>query len=211
MAKPKKKKQQQQQQQSSTLISIDPTRIRYQHSRIRPHFSGCGTPVQSTLESIQSGLLSVDDLPPIQVLIGPSDDDGNPWYFTLNNRRLWVLKQLRLGGYLMDREPVNTVLVRVREVKSQSERERYTLENCSLDAKFIREKKVKEDSSVGCLLNSGVGCRDVEKSESVGSNVDEDCLIQSSLEEKKEEDDRSSSEDESDEEVSHSNPFSVLM
>ena len=29
-----------------------------------------------------------------QVLIGPDENDGlGPWYFSLNNRRLWVLKQ----------------------------------------------------------------------------------------------------------------------
>ncbi|KAL7513982.1 hypothetical protein ACHAXN_011854 [Cyclotella atomus] len=204
MAKPKKTKKQQQ-AQSSNLISIDPSRIRYQHSRIRPHFSGCGTSVHHTLESIQSGSLSVDDLPPIQVLIGPSDTDGNPWYFTLNNRRLWVFKQLREGGYLTTRVPENTVNVRVREVKSQSERERYTLENCSLDAKFIREKVVKEEHvNVGGVLDSGRSCQEeVEKSECVDEKVEEGCLAECSLED--------SSEDESEDEVMHLNPFSALM
>ena len=143
MAKPKKKVPK---KPSEQLLSIDPTRIRYQHSRIRPHFSGCGRSVSDTLESIKSGHITVDDLPPIQVLIGPSDNDG-VWYFTLNNRRLWVLKQLRAEGHLVDRNPSNTVQVRVREAKSKGEKERYTLENCSVDAKFIREK-VKENDDI---------------------------------------------------------------
>jgi hypothetical protein len=60
-------------------------------------------------------------------------DDG-PWYFALNNRRLWVLKRCREQGLLMD----NQILVRVRAPKSQAERERYTLDKCVVEAKVMR-------------------------------------------------------------------------
>mmetsp|Transcript_12811 Transcript_12811/g.30278 ORF Transcript_12811/g.30278 Transcript_12811/m.30278 type:complete len:146 (-) Transcript_12811:259-696(-) len=86
------------------LIQVCPTRVRYQHSRIRPHFSGCGRSVVGTLDEIRGGRLEPSALPPIQVLVGPDGDDGmGPWYFSLNNRRLWVLKQCHREG-LLDNE-----------------------------------------------------------------------------------------------------------
>lgn len=48
---------------------VDPARIRFQHSRIRPHFSGCGRHLHDTLDSIRSGELRAGDLPPIQVRV----------------------------------------------------------------------------------------------------------------------------------------------
>ncbi len=126
------------------LIEVDPQRIRFQHSRIRPHFSGCGRSVVSTLESIRNGDISTSDIPPILVIEGPDEDDGlGPWYFSLNNRRLWVFKRLRDEGLLL---PTNMIRVRVRKPKSKGEFERYNLTNCAIEAKFIREldpKKVK--------------------------------------------------------------------
>mmetsp|Transcript_6716 Transcript_6716/g.9680 ORF Transcript_6716/g.9680 Transcript_6716/m.9680 type:complete len:104 (-) Transcript_6716:118-429(-) len=71
-----------------------------------------------------------------KVIVGPCDDDGNYWYFSLNNRRLWVLKRCREEGLLEN----NLVQVRVRPAKSSRESERYTLKNCALEARFISEK-----------------------------------------------------------------------
>ena len=48
-------------------IYVDPRRVRFQHSRIRPYFSGCGRSVEETLESIRRKEMSPSDLPPIQV------------------------------------------------------------------------------------------------------------------------------------------------
>eukprot|EP00569_Conticribra_weissflogii_P000245 CAMPEP_0171354782 /NCGR_PEP_ID=MMETSP0878-20121228/44883_1 /TAXON_ID=67004 /ORGANISM="Thalassiosira weissflogii, Strain CCMP1336" /LENGTH=276 /DNA_ID=CAMNT_0011860765 /DNA_START=406 /DNA_END=1236 /DNA_ORIENTATION=- len=121
------------------LINIPPSRIRFQHSRIRPHFSGCGRSVVDTLEQIRRGNLSPLDLPPIQVLVGPDENDGlGPWYFSLNNRRLWVLKRCEEEG-MLDRFN-GMIPVRVRVPKSRAEVERYTIENCATEAKFMREK-----------------------------------------------------------------------
>eukprot|EP00568_Trieres_chinensis_P012333 CAMPEP_0183314528 /NCGR_PEP_ID=MMETSP0160_2-20130417/48721_1 /TAXON_ID=2839 ORGANISM="Odontella Sinensis, Strain Grunow 1884" /NCGR_SAMPLE_ID=MMETSP0160_2 /ASSEMBLY_ACC=CAM_ASM_000250 /LENGTH=211 /DNA_ID=CAMNT_0025479883 /DNA_START=6 /DNA_END=637 /DNA_ORIENTATION=+ len=123
-------------------IRVDPRRIRFQYSRIRPHFSGCGRSVQGTLESIRNGEIGPGDLPPIQVLVGPEAEDGSGrWYFSLNNRRLWVLKRCREEGLLGGD---NLIRVRVRDPKSAAERERYSVERCALEAKFIREKRTKE-------------------------------------------------------------------
>lgn len=122
------------------LIAVDPRRVRFQYSKIRPHFSGCGRSVVSTLDSIRNGELSPADLPPIQVLVGPVDEaDGKRWYFSLNNRRLWVFKRCAEEGLLSDTN--GKIWVRVREPKSQKEKERYSLENCAVEAKFIRERK----------------------------------------------------------------------
>ncbi|KAL3801239.1 hypothetical protein HJC23_012639 [Cyclotella cryptica] len=94
---------------------VDPARIRYQHSRMRPHFN----------------------LPLIQVPVGPDENDGmGPWYFLLNNQRLWVWKRLWEEGL----QESGVVPVRGREAKNRGERERYTLENCVVGAKIIWER-----------------------------------------------------------------------
>jgi hypothetical protein len=107
----------------------------------RPYFSGCGRSVHDTLEDIKEGKTNISELPPIQVLVGDEtmDDDQGQWYFSLNNRRLWVLKRLREDGHL--EQYGNKIAVRVRRPKSQQERERYTLANCALEARIIPEKK----------------------------------------------------------------------
>lgn len=71
-----------------------------------------------------------------KVIVGPEDEDG-PWYFSLNNRRLWVLKRCGEEGLLEN----SSIRVRVRPPKSESEMERYTLEKCAVEAKFLREKQ----------------------------------------------------------------------
>ena len=85
--------------------------------------------------------MEVSDLPPILVLVGDEsmDDELGPWYFSLNTRRLWVLKRLREQGHL--EKFGNKVAVRVRRPNSQKEKERYTPSNCALEARLILEKK----------------------------------------------------------------------
>lgn len=117
------------------FLHVDPARIRFQHSRIRPFFSGCGRSITETLESIRRRETAPEDLPPIQVLVGPIGEDGQPWYFSLNNRRLWVFKRCREEGLLNN----NQIHVRVRSPKSSGEESRYTIENCALEAKLMRE------------------------------------------------------------------------
>ncbi|KAL7483655.1 hypothetical protein ACHAW6_009299 [Cyclotella cf. meneghiniana] len=179
------------------LLHIDPARIRYQHSRIRPHFSGCGRSVLQTLDEIRRGDLRAEDLPLIQVLVGPDENDGlGPWYFSLNNRRLWVFKRLREEGLLVN----NVVPVRVREAKSRAERDRYTLENCVVDAKFVREKR--DALQGGSSKKEGKGTTDEELVSSTVPEGAEKETGQISSE---------SESSESDNEPSHSNPFSALM
>jgi len=120
-------------------MMVDPACIRFQHARIRPFFSGCGRRVEDTLEEIRQGEMQPSDLPPIQVLVGPMDEKtGEPWYFSLNNRRLWVLKRCREEGLLSSTH--HRIYVRVRKPKSEQELQRYTVENCALEAKIMSEK-----------------------------------------------------------------------
>lgn len=91
---------------------------------------------------IRDGKMAYSDLPAIQVIVGPDDPSSKeegPWYFSLNNRRLWVLKRCREEG-LLDHVR-NEVQVRVKECKSADEARRYTVENCALSATFMREAR----------------------------------------------------------------------
>eukprot|EP00045_Choanoeca_perplexa_P009735 m.95206 g.95206 ORF g.95206 m.95206 type:complete len:263 (-) comp15010_c0_seq25:1496-2284(-) len=110
---------------------VDPRRIRFAHARIKPMFSGCGRSLEQTLLELQEGTTKVSAIPKITIMVGPIEaETGEPWYFSLNNRRLYVFKQLRESGFL------ETVPVRIRDMKVH-ERERYTVEKCGLNAKFL--------------------------------------------------------------------------
>lgn len=154
-----------------------------------------------------------------QVIVGPEDEDG-PWYFSLNNRRLWVLKQCRDEGLLEN----NLIRVRVRQPKSGSEEERYTLENCAVEAKFIREKDPKRNENGDSSANSRQEAPG-EVEETTSSSVSKllpsasastenktktkDCNVES-INEHPDEDSESESEDSSDQGVT-TNRFSLLM
>jgi len=78
-------------------------------------------------------------------MVGPVDEtDGRRWYFSLNNRRLWVLKRCREEGLLNDD---NQIQVRVRTPKSSAEAQRYTLANCAVEAKVMRECTSKREET----------------------------------------------------------------
>jgi hypothetical protein len=181
-------------------IMVDPNRIRFQHSRIRPYFSGCGRSVVQTLEDIREGKLKPEDLPPIQVLVGP-EEDGQRWYFSLNNRRLWVLKRCREDGLLTN----NEIRARVREPKSDAELERYTLENCALEAKFTREQKKKNEENLEVSTTRGdmttCGKREYESKDAAisgGARNDD-------------KEDEMSDEAEEEETLCKTNPFDALL
>jgi len=170
------------------------------------------------LEDIKSGETKLTDLPPIQVLVGSGSSDG--WYFSLNNRRLWVLKQLRDGGFL--EEQGNLVKVRVRQPKSQSEQDRYNISNCALNARIMFEKKKKvlpnkspssmvkklEDESGnsydlklhtnGCSSDNNEGNREIKKSVAVEKTTTSSTIS-------------AESDDESDELMAPSNFFGSMI
>ena len=114
------------------LIDIDPDCIRFTHARIRPFFTGCGRRVEDTLADIIAGRMSIHDLPKITVIL----NEGT--YFSLNNRRLYVLKDLRLKGLL----PGNVIAARVKEALER-EKDRYNIERCSLVARIMKENSAE--------------------------------------------------------------------
>jgi hypothetical protein len=102
----------------------DPSTIYFTHARIRKQFSGCAKNVQETLDEIVEGKLCPTALPFITVI---SYGSGAP-YFSINNRRLWVLKECQQRGLL----PNNSIRVRV---KIEKEPAKYSAETCTLAAK----------------------------------------------------------------------------
>eukprot|EP01060_Flectonema_neradi_P014281 TRINITY_DN20986_c0_g1_i1.p1 TRINITY_DN20986_c0_g1~~TRINITY_DN20986_c0_g1_i1.p1 ORF type:complete len:371 (+),score=82.57 TRINITY_DN20986_c0_g1_i1:83-1195(+) len=120
------------------LVPMDVTEVRFTHSRIRPQFS-CGRKVMDTLASIESGEITIKDLPPITLV---SSAGGGAPYFSLNNRRLFVLKELRAKGIISE------VNVRIKPpLDSKRERDRYTADKCSLTAKLMGIKEAEEAES----------------------------------------------------------------
>lgn len=75
-------------------LELDPREIYFTHSKIRGTFTGCGKPVRETLQEILDGCTLVSDIPLIKVVF-----DGKR-YISMNNRRLWVFKQLREMEFL---------------------------------------------------------------------------------------------------------------
>lgn len=185
-----------------------------------------------TMEQIRQGRIEPGDLPPIQVIIGTDEtctDDGGggePWYFSLNNRRLWVLKQCHKEGLLDNERYNNKIGVRARMARSHAETLRYTVDNCALEAKFIREdidknrskqkkkkggarkKKIEEEGNRvdGSRTNEPgtLGEDRCDKIDSYGTcvNIDKDSNGES--------DDNNDDDDGDEDFVSSANPFSVL-
>ena len=115
------------------FAEIDVESVRFTHSRIRPVFSGCGRKLEDTLAGLLSGEMDIKSLPVITVITTPGCD----WFFSLGNRRLWVLKQLRSKGFF--EKSKNLYRVRVKSALPK-EQERYTEDRCSLTATLMREK-----------------------------------------------------------------------
>jgi hypothetical protein len=105
---------------------------RRKSSYCRPNFSGCGKRIVETISEIENGILDLNDLPFITVLRAP---DGN--YFSLNNRRLYVLKHLRSTGFLESRS--NAVKVRVK-LPLPRELKKYSTTRCSLVSRIMKER-----------------------------------------------------------------------
>lgn len=131
--------------QSST-IRISPNQIYFTHSRIRGTFTGCSKLIEHTYKEIQDNIISITDLPLITVI----ENEG--YYFSLNNRRLYLIKKLLAAGILS-----NDNLVQVRLKKAvEREKERYTIARCALNATImgVNDKGDDEDESIVTLTNS---------------------------------------------------------
>ncbi|CAG9573161.1 conserved hypothetical protein [Leishmania major strain Friedlin] len=109
------------------VIHIDPLLVYFTFSRIRPHFS-CGRTIESTLKQFRDGELHPRDLPLLSVLT-----DG-AHYYSQNNRRLYVYKQLKREG-LLDMLPV-----RLRPLpQTKRMRSKYSPQTCALNATLMRD------------------------------------------------------------------------
>ncbi len=74
---------------------------------------------------------------------------------------MWVLKRCRDEGLL----PNNVINVRVRQPKSVGEFERYSIANCAVEAKFIREKQkseVEKKDITDNILSEGIENIDID-------------------------------------------------
>ena len=116
------------------FAEVDVAELRFTHARVRPFFSGCGRRLEATLSAILSGELTLDAVPIITVLPNTAAD-GTQYYFSLNNRRLWVYKQLHDSGYFDNGKKLR---VRIKEPLPR-EKERYTPERCSMTARIMKE------------------------------------------------------------------------
>lgn len=112
-----------------------------------------------------------------------------------------MFKQLREEGLL------ETIQCRVREPKSQAEKTRYTLENCSVDAKFIREKAVTSTDTSDSIISDNHEPNECNVDETQQEKTNEQDLVRKVQETALE----SESDSECDEDIAHDNPFSALM
>lgn len=105
-------------------FEIDPSAVYFTHSKIRKQFSGNGKLLSETLEEVLNGTTKVEAIPKIRVIF-----DGSR-YYSMNNRRLWVYKELQKRGKLA------TVKVELRRAESKSEA-RLGQQTLALEAKAI--------------------------------------------------------------------------
>ena len=128
-----------------------------------------GKRIVDTIEEIESGKISVHDIPQVSVIL---DDHGN--VYCLNNRRLYVFKYIRNLGLLEN----NKITARIKKGIPR-ELAKYTPEKCSKKGTIIREKaalvlekneKESEESSCPSVMEGNL---DSELSTNISSdNVD---------------------------------------
>lgn len=119
-------------------VELDPSIIRFTHARIRPFFTGCGKRIEETIQELNDGIITIKDLPLITVI----ENDGE--FFSLNNRRLYVIKLMHSLGKLGS----STIEVYTKPALER-EKKRYTAQRCALHAKIMPEHEVQEERVEG--------------------------------------------------------------
>jgi hypothetical protein len=76
------------------VYRLRPSDIKYSQKTIAPHFQN-GVPLEKLRDQIDCRAISIRDIPMISVKLLP---DGS--YLSLDNRRLWVFKELEYGGVI---------------------------------------------------------------------------------------------------------------
>lgn len=134
-----------------------------------------------------------------------------------------MLKECHREGLLNNERYNNTIPVRVRMPKSGAEAERYTVDNCALEAKFMREKggngaKSKKKKQVGQgateLTPDDDSCVEdlhmrLPNSMALTPDDGESAGVHDNANKGSNTNDESDSEDDSDDDVAHKNPFIV--
>ena len=91
------------------MLKLSPSVIYFSHSRLDSRFSGCAKDIGTTLSEIVSGVTPLSAIPLITVLEVEGAEGGR--YVSLNNRRLYLFKELlRLG-----RLPGGEIQVRIKK------------------------------------------------------------------------------------------------
>lgn len=123
---------------SRNLIIINPNIVYFTHSRVRPQFTGCNKVIADTIQEIVEGRTRISDIPMITVI----ENDGH--YFSLNNRRLFMFKELCKMGLI----PAEGIQCFIKPALER-ERERYTPSRCSLRAKLMGGNRPEKKSING--------------------------------------------------------------
>lgn len=111
--------------------TIKPSQIYFTHSKICGKFTGCGKLLTDTLNEIVTNQTSVNQIPQIKVFY--TEIDGMIKYYSENNRRLWLFKQL---------EQLNKLtVISVRLEKTTNKK--YINNTHSLNAKIVFTNKSK--------------------------------------------------------------------
>lgn len=141
MGKQKQSNKSKSNSKDSGLTTIPIKDIYFTHSKIYPQFSGCGKTIEQTLTELKTKQITISDLPFITVM---RCSDNPEVFYSLNNRRLYVFKELeKLGLY-------HEVAVRIKPIPSgKKNQDRYTEERCSKKCVIMkmREKKVDGDEN----------------------------------------------------------------
>ena len=79
------------------IIQLRPKEIYFTHSKISDTFTGCNKKLEETLEELITDISHIKNIPLIRVQTA----DGKK-YISMNNRRLWVFKQLEARGLITE-------------------------------------------------------------------------------------------------------------
>ena len=108
------------------IINLKPSQIYFTHSKISDTFTGCNKKLKDTLQELSSDIKKIINIPLIRV-----QSDGSK-YISMNNRRLWVFKQLEAMGLL---EEINVYIEYIKKDSKNAKNDH------ALEAKITFNKK----------------------------------------------------------------------
>ena len=134
-----------------TITNLSPDLIYHSHSRLEGVFSGCGKTIEGTLQDLLTGRIPPDAIPLISVLQLPTPTPDSPRFVSLNNRRLYVFKELHKANKLKD----GLITCRCR-VATKKEAEKYLKQTLALNAR-IKKAPPSPGKGVSKKLTPGGG------------------------------------------------------